>query len=312
MQKKEKKTTIKKNTLFTWLFRAPIKFTLTFLLISLFGGILYAIIAQLISPAHPAAAEWPLLVIMLVAGVAGLRKLIKHLPSDPISQTDFIATTNGITLSLIAMAIAYFLLLWKFFMPLFLVMNSPLTSISTAIYALIGLVILALIGTFLTALIITNLYATYVRALHLGVPSWKAALSMPFSILWLAGYAIKDKKESSALNINNTRYGRLTRRIVSSRVATWLCMLITLVLACLFFGTQYTIIAATFIGLFAIWFAVRGSAHMRENIGGAFATVAVILNIIILAGLIVMPHSAPQPESGPAQIPAITQTIPQE
>lgn len=308
MPKKEKIKTATRARMTDWLVRGPAKFAATLLGLSVLVGLIYAIVAQIIAPnADPVGGAVSMMLIMVIPGAYCMYRMIKKLPGTTLDRESYVGLINAVTATLAIMLGVYIILIATILMPL--MMGGRPTTTAAAIFVMFGLILMALVTLYITGLTITNLYAIYLRARHLGVSRWKAIFSLPFSLFWIAGYVIDDaKKNEPVIEFRSNWYERMTHAIVTRPGLTWLCVGLLLGASSFFFGASYLPVTLALVVIFAGWTAVAGVSRTRKNIGGRFATVAVVINILILITIAAIPRGGQEY----TQMPPVAQTVTQE
>lgn len=285
MFKKENKTNTQRLGLVQWLFNRPIKFALTMLGLSILGVCFYTAIMSYFSAGQ--VPVWPTTILMAIFVILCIWRMIKRLPNSDIDKRSFIAINNAIICITLVLLVIYALLASKIMLPMIILLNSPFISIWTALYALAGLLLMAVISLYTLGVVIEILYSTYLRARAMGVPKWKAIFSMPFSMLWLAGYLLPDTQpKTAAIATRAAWYDKLSKYIAEKPTANITVCLILLASVCLFYGIHIWLYILVPLVVYAIWRIVAGAQSMRKNVGGKFATAAVILNILLLCWLL--------------------------
>ena len=131
------------------------------------------------------------------------------------------------------------------------------------------------------------LQATYRRARAMGVPRWKAIMTIPFtlSVFWFPGYMITDDKEAKpVVEIKSNWFSKWTDWVVAKPMNAIIMLIIFLGLALLGSGWLVAAITAGIYGLCAIWAWVVAPQNFRKNVGGVFSTVLGALNMSAIIG----------------------------
>ncbi|MDR0741805.1 MAG: hypothetical protein LBF28_03455 [Rickettsiales bacterium] len=220
-------------------------------------------------------------------------KYIKWLPKENLDRRSFIAIDNGLTF-------VYFMFAA---VAAILAARNPqnILSPSNSMFLLSGTtIIVSIICLYVFGLLIASVYATYRRALAMGVPKWKAILSVPFAInlLWFPGYLMADDpKAKPAVAIRAKWYSKLTDWVVAKPINAILLFLFTMSISALLFD-PYSLSIKLFLGaIFCIWLLIAGGRAFKKNIGGAYATAAAFLNIAFIIGFVVLFSGNPQPQA---------------
>lgn len=270
-----------KTTLKFWLLKTPMFFALRAFL----AVIILATLGIILSPIVPGAYT-PLLIsaisILIVLSFAVIAiKTIRHIPVKKIDRTSFVTLYNtqailSWTLGLVFSVIA---------MPFMVFRTTP------GIIGTPGLFIAALFFLgflFYTAgLSLTALWSHFLRARTLNIPTWKIICSMPFgfAMLWMPGYFIPNKKDRSPVITTEKKWiANLTNWTMARPANAAFFLTMTLVINGLAGGFHPgTLLSLSILMLFAIWIIQIGTKRFEKAIGGNYATVAVIINIAMIA-----------------------------
>lgn len=270
----------KNNRLLSWLVMRPIMFAIiAFVMMSL-----AAIIASL-AGGRIAGPLANILAIVAFLGATGW--LVRRLPGENLNQRDFIKINNAqmfitsIVFIISTLAIVYnaqaimMRLLW-------------LESHSTPSF--IALIItLAMFYLYLCGIFIANLYAKYRRIRALGVGMWKILATAPFgfAMLWIPGYLMADASAKAGDNKNEQGwYNRLTSWIMARNYRMASVLVLLIILSGFTFGYPALLLTLGLGAIFAAWTSAVGTDRMRKNIGGAYATTAIVINIVALTCII--------------------------
>lgn len=275
-----------KAKLSSWLLKEPLKFALlSFGLI--FGiSIVYVLIRGLFAGGFGIS---PLVFLLLVAAalIFSACKLVKWLPIEKLDRRSFVAVDNGLTLIYFALFIGFTTLIANS------TQNLLFYSIWLQSYSMFLFVVTALLGVlvylYILGLLFTNIYATYKRALTMGIPKWKVILSLPFTftMFWVAGYLLpEEKKTDQAIEIKSKWYARFTDWVVAKPINALIVFLFPALFRGLFFDSGYTLLVVLFVAIFGVWILFTGVNKFRKSIGGVFSTVTAVLNIAIVVALI--------------------------
>lgn len=226
-------------------------------------------------------------IITVIAFLGSAAWLVRSLPGENLDRHSFVAINNAqtfITSVIFITSMLYIIANIQTLMPRLLFME---THSSTNF--LILLVTLALFYLYLCGIYIANLYAKYRRVRAMGVSMWKTLATAPFgfSMLWIPGYLMEDNKNTSKQDTTiQGWYNHITNWIIArpTRAATTLVILI--MLAGLTFGYLAILLPLTLAVVFAAWSAIIGTDKMRKDIGGIYSTVAIVINIILIIGVL--------------------------
>ena len=272
---KTKNPELKPAKLSTWLFWGAAKFGLMsitlMLLITVTLGLLGRAMGDNIVP------KSFLVTMMGLIAVYAIWRTFRGLGARTMDRTGFIAVDAGVTFIYYALSLA-FVVVGTWWGPSLFNAAASIGFLAGLIFFWLG----GLVGLFLIGLPIINVYALYRRCVALGIPKWKIILSIPCSLLNIACYMVPDKKsQKPAIDIPQNRFGRLVHWVGARRRNTWIFLWGLATLGVLW-GYQAGLISILLLGVYYIWERVTGTEELHKNIGGTFATVAVILNIVIL------------------------------
>lgn len=278
----------KSQCLMSWILWRPLKFALTLLGLGIAVMIPYEIVSATIGGATALAT----LGILSIAAIVFATYLLFHrLPHDNLDRYSFVALEN---------AQAYVLAL-AVFVAMLAIMQAQSFLISLAMMGTAGNVIFVLLAAvmfvayaYLVGLSLANVYAKFRRGRAMNIPTWKIICSIPFgfNLIWIPGYILPDEKapKTPIIPIHASWYKKLTNWIVSRPSRTILAFAILTLFTGFMFGIQIIFWTCAAILLFAIWVSVVGAKHFCKNIGGAYATVAVVLNIIMILAISVITY----------------------
>ncbi|HBS76238.1 MAG TPA: hypothetical protein DEA31_00010 [Alphaproteobacteria bacterium] len=278
----------KSQCLMSWILWRPLKFALTLLGLGIAVMIPYEIVSATIGGATALAT---LLILSIAAIVFATYLLFHRLPHDNLDRYSFVALEN---------AQAYVLAL-AVFVAMLAIMQAQSFLISLAMMGTAGNVIFVLLAAvmfvayaYLVGLSLANVYAKFRRGRAMNIPTWKIICSIPFgfNLIWIPGYILPDEKapKTPVIPIHAAWYKNLTNWIVSRPSHTILAFAILTLFTGFMFGIQtiFWTCAATL--LFAMWASGVGAKRFCKNIGGAYATVAVVLNIIMIFAVSVITY----------------------
>lgn len=278
----------KSQCLMSWILWRPLKFALTLLGLGIAVMIPYEIVSATIGGATALAT----LGILSIAAIVFATYLLFHrLPHDNLDRYSFVALEN---------AQAYVLAL-AVFVAMLAIMQAQSFLISLAMMGTAGNVIFVLLAAvmfvayaYLVGLSLANVYAKFRRGRAMNIPTWKIICSIPFgfNLIWIPGYILPDEKapKTPVIPIHASWYKKLTNWIVSRPSRTILAFAILTLFTGFMFGIQTIFWTCAAILLFAIWVSVVGAKHFCKNIGGTYATVAVVLNIIMILAISVITY----------------------
>lgn len=278
----------KSQCLMSWILWRPLKFALTLLGLGIAVMIPYEIVSATIGGA---TALVTLGGLSIAAIVFATYLLFHRLPHDNLDRYSFVALEN---------AQAYVLAL-AVFVAMLAIMQAQSFLISLAMMGTAGNVIFVLLAAvmfvayaYLVGLSLANVYAKFRRGRAMNIPTWKIICSIPFgfNLIWIPGYILPDEKapKTPVIPIHASWYKKLTNWIVSRPSRTILAFAILTLFTGFMFGIQTIFWTCAAILLFAIWVSVVGAKHFCKNIGGTYATVAVVLNIIMILAISVITY----------------------
>ncbi len=278
----------KSQCLMSWILWRPLKFALTLLGL----GIAVMIPYEIVSATIGGATALVTLGILSIAAIVFATYLLFHrLPHDNLDRYSFVALEN---------AQAYVLAL-AVFVAMLAIMQAQSFLISLAMMGTAGNVIFVLLAAvmfvayaYLVGLSLANVYAKFRRGRAMNIPTWKIICSIPFgfNLIWIPGYILPDEKapKTPVIPIHASWYKKLTNWIVSRPSRTILAFAILTLFTGFMFGIQTIFWTCAAILLFAIWVSGVGAKRFCKNIGGTYATVAVVLNIIMILAVSVITY----------------------
>lgn len=278
----------KSQCLMSWILWRPLKFALTLLGLGIAVMIPYEIVSATIGGA---TALVTLGVLSIAAIVFATYLLFHRLPHDNLDRYSFVALEN---------AQAYVLAL-AVFVAMLAIMQAQSFLISLAMMGTAGNVIFVMLAAvmfvayaYLVGLSLANVYAKFRRGRAMNIPTWKIICSIPFgfNLIWIPGYILPDEKapKTPVIPIHASWYKKLTNWIVSRPSRTILAFAILTLFTGFMFGIQTIFWTCAAILLFAIWVSGVGAKRFCKNIGGTYATVAVVLNIIMILAISVITY----------------------
>jgi len=288
-----------KNNLTEWMAWGPLKFAVLSLAFMVILSVLYAAVAQLVTNATPMG----MMISMGVGFILATCIYIYILPRDNLDRRSFIAinTAQTITVSLAFLVAGIIFALNA---------NTIMTRmwfmrIHQSPSFLLAATLVSIFYLYLTGIFIANIYSKYRRARAMNIAPWKIIFSMPFglSMLWIAGYALPDNngKRTNVTRIRAHWYSHLIDVIESSNLNTAFTLALLIAFAGFFFGMQTMLITIAMGIIFGLWLRRVGTDNLRKNIHRGYASTAIALNIVILAGMILFgatpaPTNAIQPD----------------
>jgi len=296
----------KNNTgLSSWLISRPIMFTL----IAFFSMTIASVLAGLIGGNAATTIGYTLVAIAFLGSIGWL---VRKLPAGNLNRHQFVAINNAQTVITSVAFIASTLII-AYNAPKIMLHLLWMESHSSVLF-MIMILSLALFYLYLFGVFIGNLYAKYRRVRTMGVGVWKTLATAPFGfcMLWIPGYLMDDTKK--ATTPTGGWYDRLTRWTMARPVRSAAILVLLVVMSGFTFGFPAIILTLTLGALFAAWSAIVGPDTLRKNLNGAYASVAIVINIIALIGVIgyfSLTKSTNMPVSQQAEIiqPAPTESM---
>jgi hypothetical protein len=264
-----------------WLFRAPLKYTgLTAVLIA----VLALIVNFVASPTSTAAPALTAIALVAIC-VFSIYKILRWTPDEQIDHKSFTMLNIGQALVGVLLVLTLGMLGIR--------MQNVMSMNASMLMAIVGVLILVfLFGTWML-----QLKSIFCRARALGVPKWKLWLSIPFGIwlFWYPGFLAYDaKKNQDAISAKSNWMNNIGNWIVArprNTALAFLCLVVfhMILMAGDTIGTLSLLLVS--LGFMALIMLCK---KVRENIGGIFANVIMILNIVLIVGILFAAFSAPK------------------
>lgn len=271
----------KSQSLLTWLLWHPLKFALiAFGLIVLISAVLNAM---------GVSTDGPIAFGVIIAVVIAAAITFWYMPRDNMDRRGFIALTNAQTLIATTIFWASAIIIATYQAQItnkLLWMATMQSGMFFTIFVLVGVFYMYLFGVSLT-----NLYTKYQRCREMGISPWKIILSMPFGfgLLWTPGYLLDDgNKNNSSVTISARWYERLTNWIMSNPIYTTLAFALIVIYSGFFAGFNAALLTLASAVVFAIWLRIAGLSGFREAQNRTYAYVAIVVNIAIIIGFILL------------------------
>jgi hypothetical protein len=286
MRKKNSTLYTLHSTLNTWLWRAPAKFAALLMGIVIIAGLIFAGAGYAFN-ISVFAMQNAFLAVMAAATVYSIYKLIKWLPSDKLNRAGFVSIDNGfgfvhyfILLATVAIGLSNPQLMTYYSVML---ANKSMALLSIAVF------IIAIGYLYMVGLSIANLYATYLRARAIGVPKWKAILSVPCTlmVLWMPAYMLPENKPTAnSVPSKYKWFNAITNWVVAHPRNSVIAFLVMLILSYWTVDESIVLITGLFGIIFGVWVWIVGIKKFRDNIGGAYSTYAAALNIAVVVSIL--------------------------
>lgn len=271
----------KSQSLLTWLLWHPLKFALiAFGLIVLISAVLNAM---------GVSTDGPIAFGVIIAVVIAAAITFWYMPRDNMDRRGFIALTNAQTLIATTIFWASAIIIATYQAQItnkLLWMATMQSGMFFTIFVLVGVFYMYLFGVSLT-----NLYTKYQRCREMGISPWKIILSMPFGfgLLWTPGYLLDDgNKNNSSVTISARWYERLTNWIMSNPIYTTLAFALIVIYSGFFAGFNAALLTLASAVVFAIWLRIAGLSGFRGAQNRTYAYVAIVVNIAIIIGFILL------------------------
>lgn len=168
---------------------------------------------------------------------------------------------------------------------LFKIMQSPAGMVLGFLFA----ICITLISLYILGITIIGLWACFLRARTMNIPLWKIICSIPFgfNMIWLPGYFISNDSDKKTIVTTNINWiSRLTNWTFKSPTNAGFLFTVLIICTGLFNGTTTTLLTVSMALMFAIWLIQTGEKKFKKDIGNAYATTAVIINLAIVIYLI--------------------------
>lgn len=271
----------KSQSLLTWLLWHPLKFALiAFGLIVLISAVLNAM---------GVSTDGPIAFGVIIAVVIATAITFWYMPRGNMDRRGFIALNNAQTLIATTIFWASAIIIATYQAQItnkLLWMATMQSGMFFTIFVLVGVFYMYLFGVSLT-----NLYTKYQRCREMGISPWKIILSMPFGfgLLWTPGYLLDDgNKNNSSVTISARWYERLTNWIMSNPIYTTLAFALIVIYSGFFAGFNAALLTLASAVVFAIWLRIAGLSGFRGAQNRTYAYVAIVVNIAIIIGFILL------------------------
>ena len=271
----------KSQSLLTWLLWHPLKFALiAFGLIVLISAVLNAM---------GVSTDGPIAFGVIIAVVIAAAITFWYMPRGNMDRRGFIALNNAQTLIATTIFWASAIIIATYQAQItnkLLWMATMQSGMFFTIFVLVGVFYMYLFGVSLT-----NLYTKYQRCREMGISPWKIILSMPFGfgLLWTPGYLLDDgNTNNSSVTISARWYERLTNWIMSNPIYTTLAFALIVIYSGFFAGFNAALLTLASAVVFAIWLRIAGLSGFRGAQNRTYAYVAIVVNIAIIIGFILL------------------------
>lgn len=272
----------KSQSLLMWLLWHPFKFALISLALIMLTSILVNY--------NQFGGYWPTFFVIIISVAVAAAITLYTAPRGKMNRFAFVALNNTQMT-----VVATLFLISSIFIAKYQNQISAkliwLYSTNPTTFSVI-VIIAGLFYMYLCGLFFTNLYAKYKRCREMGIRPWKIICSMPFGfgLLWIPGYLIKDdtKNTDTAVSVHTKWYSKLTNRIISNQTYTILTFAVITLYSQFFYGYKSVILTLCSALIFALWFRITGPLEFKQQLRDKYTYVAIIANILVLIGVIVM------------------------
>lgn len=281
------------SKLSTWLFGAPLRFALsTFFAVTL-TGILYIIISGLVFSSTP-IPQGALAILTPLVILYCIYLTERKLPRNKLDQASFVMIHNAQTvLGAFLFIISSYIIIRNINKVAFKLMllegqSTPLFILTLTLFTIFLLYILGIL--------ITNFFAKFRRIQSFNIPTWKIIFSLPFgfSALWIPGYMLNNTpKPETCISTKVTWYKKLTTHVLSNPTNTIITFIPVTLISGFLFGLYGILLALTFLLIFGIWILKIDQKKFIKNIGGLYASISVIVNIVLIITTICMFRPTP-------------------
>lgn len=272
-------------SLMSWTLWRPLRFAITSFAIMCGVGVLYSLIAPHIT-ATPIL--WPLWILFGICFGGTAYLMLRRMPCGDMSQRGFIALD---TLQIIVMYLALFGTVLVTTQMQRIAYHMIMAGHAGNTWFVITVAVVSIFALYMTGLGLSNLYAKFRRARSMGISSWAAILSMPFSfgLFWIPGYILPDATTpESCVTIRPKWYDKLSQKIADNIITSTLAFVILTLLSGLLVGMQTLLVTGIILAAFFAWTAIYGLAKFKKNISGAYSIFAVCTNIIMIIATIIL------------------------
>lgn len=268
----------------TWLFNKPVVFMFSFLGLCLGSCLLYSLVEMIFN----IETVVPVFVLCGISFALAIYYMLRKLPHQKMSQSDFVAIVNGATLiSLVTSFVTIFIASFydstlQFRMNLlFFLHTSPILFFTS-------LILVIMLSLYLVGVAISGIYAKYLRSTTLGISPWKVILSMPFAFLmmWTPGYLIKGKDTKSELSIKCDWYSKFNKWTLANFNNLMFVFLFLLFFKNIISGLATFVLSVVLLIIYTLWY-VKHKSDFLKNINKSYAATAVYINLAIILAIIV-------------------------
>lgn len=238
-------------------------------------------------------------IFAIIAFFGATTWLVRKLPAGALDRRGFIFITNAQTfITSIAFIVSTLII---FFNAKNIMLRMLWLEAHSKLSFIIVMIALAIFYLYLCGIFIGNLYAKYRRVRTMGVGMWKTLATAPFGfcMLWIPGYLMDDTKSNQDTTNHSGWYNHITDWIISKSTRTVATLVLMIIMAGFTFGFNAILLTLGLGAIFAIWCAIVGTDKMRKDLPGIYSTIAIVINIAMIVGVIgyitiMHPHNQPR------------------
>ena len=266
----------------TWTLWSPLKFaTMAFCLIISITAIYSLIAGAIYTPAT--TPQTPLTILFLIGFIAATTFQIKSLPRDKMDRTSFMCIHNTQTILLSSLfIISSYLIARNAQRIIFYLLTFQNQSSGTLVIIFIATLLFYL---YLLGLLFANIYAKFCRIRDLNIPTWKIICSMPFGFaaLWTPGYIIKTSSQKKPTFTPKSKWlNGITNWMTSHSTNTIATFIAITLISGFVMGFNSVLLTFSLALIFGIWALQSGTKTFIKNISGKYATMAIVINLILI------------------------------
>lgn len=276
----------KTPTLLTWLLIKPIKYAICIMCLFILVSFIYGMFnSNLFSQQSQITLG---AIITLLCGLATLY-FAYRMPRIKMDRFSFVALHNAQNFIIsVAFILTAVFILTNYNQALLYLMWMDTQSHTMVTLTIIAI---ALFYLYIIGLFISNVYIKFMRAREMKIPTWKIICSMPFgfSLIWIPGYMLESPTPRKVGQpINAMWYKRFTNWVLSCPLNTVLTFATLTVMSGFFYGFNAVLATSIAALIFGVWLLTSDTKTMQAKIGGAYSSVAVVLNIVLLLSILVI------------------------
>ena len=281
----------KDATLLTWLFSAPLKFSVISFIMTMFIVFIYSLTAS-----NYTVSSMPLFILLTLAIAWCTYLTIRKLPKIKMDKPSFIAIHNAQTILLFLLfTISTYLLMSNQQSLLFRLMMFDASHSNGFLFIVM---FIALFLFFLMGTALINFYVKICRIQQFNIPAWKVIFSWPFGfgMLWIPGYLLNTKlPKKPSQEIKSKIYSKITNWTLANTINTISMFAFMTVLSSFFVGLAPTLLTFVLTLIFGLWSLNIGPKKFETQMPKTYSTIAVIINIAMIIAISCFYLFAPQP-----------------